>query len=133
MRKKKDIDLEQVEEMASEFCTQAEIAQDLGFERTLFRTREDVSAAFNRGKNGAKMSLRHMMFNAARSGDRTMMIFLAKNELGYCDKPEPLHEENEENDSVNPLLEALTMAAENLPIEGDTPELADESETASEE
>ena len=87
MRTKKKIDLNQVEDMASEFCTQEEIADDMGFERTLFRTRDDVSSAFQRGKNNAKMSLRHMMYNAARSGDRTMMIFLAKNELGYADAP----------------------------------------------
>lgn len=84
---KKKIDLEQVEEMAAEFCTQEEIADDMGFERTLFRTRDEVKAAFERGKNSAKMSLRHLMYNAARSGDRTMMIFLAKNELGYADAP----------------------------------------------
>ena len=87
MKTRKKIDLTQVEDMAAEFCTQEEIADDMGFERTLFRTRVDVSAAFERGKNTANMSLRHMMYNAARGGDRTMMIFLAKNELGYADAP----------------------------------------------
>ncbi len=89
MKPKKQIDLVQVEEMAAEFCTQEEIARDMGFERTLFRTREEVGAAFVQGKNTAKIHLRHMMFNAARTGDRTMMIFLAKNELGYMDNPQP--------------------------------------------
>ena len=88
MPKRLDIDLEQVEEMAAEFCTQDESADDMGFERTLFHRRKDVRSAFLRGKNSAKMSLRHMMYNAARSGDRTMMIFLAKNELGYKDNPD---------------------------------------------
>ena len=88
MPKRLEIDLEQVEEMAGEFCTQDEIADDMGFERTLFHRRKDIRAAFLKGKNSAKMSLRHLMYNAARSGDRTMMIFLAKNELGYKDNPD---------------------------------------------
>ena len=88
MNKRKRIDLEQVEDMASEFCTQEEIAYDMGFERTLFHRRKDVAEAFSRGKNAAKMSLRHMMYNAAKGGDRSVMIFLAKNELGYRDNPE---------------------------------------------
>ena len=93
-RRKLEIDLDQVEEMAAEFCTQEEIADDMGFERTLFNRRDDVQAAFRQGKNTAKMSLRHMMFNAARGGDRTMMIFLAKNELGYRDNPDGVADAN---------------------------------------
>ena len=81
--------------MAAEFCTQEEIAQDMGFDRTTFQNRPDVLAAFRNGKNMAKMPLRHMMYNQAKSGDRTMMIFLAKNELGYKDNPEPMDEGND--------------------------------------
>ena len=105
---KKRIDLGQVEEMAAEFCTQEEIADDMGFERTLFRTREEVKAAFERGKNSAKMSLRHMMYNAARSGDRTMMIFLAKNELGYADVPKQDNNiEKKDIEDLSPLADLL--------------------------
>ena len=109
MKTRKKIDLSQVEEMAAEFCTQEEIADDMGFERTLFRTREDVIAAFSRGKNSAKMSLRHMMYNAARSGDKTMMIFLAKNELGYADAPKADSADLEKRDieDLNPLADLL--------------------------
>lgn len=105
MRPKKQIDVEQVEEMAAEFCTQEEIATDMGFNRDLFRNRDDVMAAFTRGKNSAKASLRHMMFNAARAGDRTMMIFLAKNELGYADAPksDPANFEARDIEDLNPL------------------------------
>ena len=88
MPRKKDIDIEQVEEMASEFCTQEEIALDMGFSRMVFSRRAEVRDAFERGKNAARMSLRHMMYNAARTGDRSVMIFLAKNELGYKDNPD---------------------------------------------
>ena len=102
MPAKLQIDLEQVEEMAGEFCTQEEIADDMGFDRTVFHRRKDVRSAFFRGKNTAKMSLRHMMYNCARAGDRTMMIFLAKNELGYKDNPEP---ERVEEDKVTVVVD----------------------------
>lgn len=106
---KKQVDLEQVEDMASEFCTQEEIADDMGFERTLFHTRPEIKAAFHRGKNSAKMSLRHMMYNAARAGDRTMMIFLAKNELGYADAPKVAANDFDKKDveDLNPLADLL--------------------------
>ena len=109
MKTKKKIDLAQVEEMAAEFCTQEEIADDMGFERTLFRTRPDVSAAFLRGKNNAKTSLRHMMWNMARAGDRTMAIFLAKNELGYADAPkaDPAAIDKRDVEDLSPLADLL--------------------------
>lgn len=84
----KEINLEDLEDMASEFCTQEEIATEMGFSVNLFEEREDVHDAFERGKNTAKMSLRHMMWNSAKSGDRSVMLFLAKNELKYKDNPE---------------------------------------------
>ena len=101
-RKKSEIDIEQVEEMASEFCTQEEIALDMGFSRMVFGRRPEVREAFERGKNAAKMSLRHMMYNAARGGDRSMMIFLAKNELNYKDNPVP---EVKEEDKVTVIVD----------------------------
>ena len=101
-RKKADIDLAQVEEMASEFCTQEEIALDMGFSRMIYTRRPEVKEAFERGKNGAKMSLRHMMYNAARAGDRSMMIFLAKNELDYTDNPTP---EVQDEDKVTVIVD----------------------------
>lgn len=98
--------------MAGEFCTQEEIALDMGFERTLFRTREDVQAAFQRGKNIAKMSLRHMMFSAAKVGDRTMMVFLAKNELGYRDNP-PAETVERADDPIKKLLDRIDGESKN--------------------
>lgn len=123
MRRKKDIDLQQVEEMAEEFCTQEEIATDMGFNRELFRRREDVMSAFERGKNSAKMSLRHMMYNAARAGDRTMMIWLSRNELGYTDSPknDPAAIEKRDIEDLSPLADLLNgkelaPAVENGPV-----------------
>lgn len=113
MRKKMNIDLEQVEEMAAEFCTQEEIAEDMGFDRTIFHRREDVRSAFLRGKNAAKISLRHMMYLAAKQGDRTMMIFLSKNELGYQDKPEPKEANENVVEETNKQIVSLASLINN--------------------
>lgn len=113
MPAKLKIDLEQVEDMAAEFCTQEEIAMDMGFERTVFHRREDVRAAFLRGKNAAKTSLRHLMWNAAKSGDRTMMIFLSKNELGYQDRPEPKEADDKVVEKSNKQIESLANLINN--------------------
>lgn len=108
MRHKIKVDLEQVEEMAAEFCTQEEIATDMGFQRDLFRKRSEIMDAFNRGKNAAKTSLRSMMFRAAKGGDRTMMIFLAKNELGYADVPKQENNiEKKDIEDLSPLADLL--------------------------
>ena len=90
MRPEKKIDTDQVRDMAAEFCTQEEIAIDMGFDRKMFSRRKDVQAAFIEGKNKAKTSLRSKMWEAVnKNNDRVMMLFLAKNELGYRDNPEP--------------------------------------------
>ena len=113
MRKKKNIDLDLIEEMAEEFCTQEEIAMDMGFDRTMFHRREDVQAAFMRGKNTARMSLRHMMWNLAKQGDKTMLIFLSKNELGYQDKPEPKETSDNTVELANKQIMALASLINN--------------------
>ena len=106
-RPRKEIDLDQVEMMAEEFCTQEEIATDMGFERTMFNRREDVQAAFQRGKNTAKMSLRHLMWIGAKGGDRSLIMFLAKNELGYKDNPEPKEANDDTVAKANKQIIAL--------------------------
>lgn len=108
MRPQKKIDLDQIRDMAGEFCTQEEIATDMGFDRKLFSRRKDVQDAFNEGKNGAKMSLRHKMWEMVQTnGDRVMMLFLAKNELGYRDNPEPKEADDHTVEKANKQIISL--------------------------
>ena len=81
-RRKKEIDLEKLENMASFACTQEEIAKEMGFERTLFTTRKDVKEAYANGFNKAKTRLRVAQFKAATAGNTTMMIWLGRQYLG---------------------------------------------------
>lgn len=85
--RKSEIDLPKVETMAARFCKNDEIARELGFDREEFSKRKDVQAAFERGRNAAKIAVRSLLFDVAGSGDRQAIIFLAKNELGYRDYP----------------------------------------------
>lgn len=86
-RNKADIDLGQVELMASRFCKNDEIAKRLDFDPAVYKKRSDVDQAFEKGRNAACIGLRTMLYDAASSGDRQAIIFLAKNELGYRDYP----------------------------------------------
>lgn len=87
-RKKKEIDLEAVQELASEGNTQAEIAEALGFSRSTFTHRKDLTEAYYKGVAEMKLSLRHWQFNAARGGNIQMLIWLGKQYLGQRDAVE---------------------------------------------
>ncbi|HIS84629.1 MAG TPA: hypothetical protein IAB50_03500 [Candidatus Faecivicinus avistercoris] len=126
-RKRKEIDLEQVEEMAAELCTQEEIGRDMGFERTMFHRRADVRKAFEQGKNQGRMSLRHMLWRAAKSGNIPVLIFLAKNELGYSDDPESLKLAREKMEMEKAQNDALMQTIPKIVRETDGGVRVDES------
>lgn len=89
-RPKKIIDLEQIREMASEFCTQEEISRDMGFSRSLFLRRKDIKDAYESGMLSGRASLRHYQFLLARSGNYQMLIWLGKQ---YLDQKEPINKD----------------------------------------
>ncbi|MDO4548187.1 MAG: hypothetical protein Q4D04_08825, partial [Clostridia bacterium] len=83
---KLNIDLERVEQMAARFCRREEIAKALGFDVAAFE-KKDALAAFEKGRNTACVLVRNMLLDAASTGDRQAIVFLARNELGYTDGP----------------------------------------------
>ena len=97
-RPKKQIDLEAVRELASEGNTQEEIARALGFARTTFANRKDVTEAYYKGMAEMKLSLRHWQMNVAKGGNVQMLIWLGKNMLGQADNVK-----NEDNKAVEKL------------------------------
>ena len=82
------IDLAEVERLASEFCTQEEISVRLGISERTLRGRDDVRKAFERGKKGAFVSLRHAQFQLAQAGNASMLIWLGKVYLGQMEASE---------------------------------------------
>jgi hypothetical protein len=83
-RKKLDIDPNQVQLLASAFCTNEEIAAKLGCSPdTLTRRFADP---LKRGRDSAKASLRAKQFQLAMKGNVTLLIWLGKQYLGQSDK-----------------------------------------------
>jgi len=86
-RPKKIIDYDKVYELASLFCTQIEIGNILGFERTMFKDNKELSNIYKKGIDNAKSSLRRLQFKLAEN-NATMAIFLGKQYLEQRDKHE---------------------------------------------
>ena len=87
-RPKIQIDYEQVEKMASIWCTEEEIASMIGCSvRTLQRDKE-FCRVYKRGLNNGKMSLRRTQVASAMDGNVTMQIWLGKQYLGQRDTVE---------------------------------------------
>ena len=107
MPEERTIELGQVREMAEAFCTLEEIATEMGFEAELFQSRPELLAAWRRGRNTAGMNLRKMLWEMARGGDKTILTFLAKNELGYQSNPRPREANDEAVQQGNRQMAAL--------------------------
>jgi predicted transcriptional regulator len=87
-----EIDLAQVEDLASRGLTQAQIADGLGIsEDTLYsrkRENEEFRDALKRGKSKGIAKIANTLFEKALEGDNTCMIFYLKACGGWSDKPQ---------------------------------------------
>lgn len=89
-RPPKQIDLNQVKQLAALQCTDVEICSVLGVSVDTFARRKadpDFAEAISAGKEMGKVSLRRMQWNLAK-GNAALLIFLGKNYLSQRDKPE---------------------------------------------
>jgi hypothetical protein len=80
----KQIDEKQVEELASIDCTNDEIAAVMGCSADTIERR--FAGAIKRGRENGKASLKRQLWKSAMGGRDAVLIFLAKNRLGYADK-----------------------------------------------
>lgn len=81
---KKPIDEDDVLSYASVFCTDEEIALEMGVSvSTITRRCEEI---LKKGKNRSKLSLRAKQFELAMKGNVTMLIWLGKQHLGQSNK-----------------------------------------------
>lgn len=80
----KPIDPELVKQLAAVHCTIDEIATRVGVSVMTLRTR--FLDVITQGKDEGKISLKRKMFSVAMQGNVHMLIFLAKQHLGYRDK-----------------------------------------------
>ena len=82
----KEINVDQLEELAAINCSVDEISAVIGIDRRTIQRR--YAAALQTGRERGKASLKRMMWKAAVGGNITMMIWLSKQMLGYTDKVE---------------------------------------------
>lgn len=94
-RPKIEIDPNQVEILASLFCSHEEIAAVIGCSQdTIERRFADV---IKRGRDKGKSSLKKWQFDAAKKGNTAMLIWLGKQHLG---QREPINFEMPKNTNV---------------------------------
>jgi hypothetical protein len=84
------IDVEKMEALGRINCTHEEIASVLGMCVRTFRERlsenEELRSRLERAKHDGRSSLRRAQWKSALAGDRTMLVWLGKNELGQTDR-----------------------------------------------
>ncbi len=84
-----DIDLQQVERLASLQCTMEEIAGFFGVSRRTLERRQKNRKfvdAIERGKAKGRISLRRTQFKIAEGGSAAMAIFMGKQYLGQAEQ-----------------------------------------------
>ncbi len=86
--KKKEIDWELVEKLASIMCTQEEIAYVVGVSVDTLSRRKEFAEVIKKGQAKGKASLRRMQWKSAENGNATMQIWLGKQWLGQVEKQE---------------------------------------------
>lgn len=93
-----DIDGEQVTKLASYGCTQEEIADFFGCDRTVIGRR--YAREYELGKAKVRINVRMWQVRRARKGSDTMLVHLGKQYCGQSDKTE--------NKTTHDLPEGLT-------------------------
>lgn len=90
--KPKQIPMDVVEGLAALYCTIEEIAMVVGCSRDTIerRVRAEIKAGrgcpIQRGRAKGRQSLRMAQYQAAKAGDRTMLVWLGKQWLGQSDR-----------------------------------------------
>lgn len=82
----KQIDLKQVEHLASIGCTQDEIAVVMEVSSRTLSRRSDIREAIERGQHRLRASVRRWQYEKARDGNVAMLIWLGKQLLGQKER-----------------------------------------------
>ena len=104
-RKKIEIDIAEVERLAGLGLTQEEIALSLGISiRTLERRKDEMAVlteAIKRGQTLANTEVANVLFDKAKAGDMTAVIWWEKTRAGRSDKVAVDHSGKVEIEYVN--------------------------------
>lgn len=92
-----DITPDQLAMYAGKFCTQEEVAQILGVTQqavSKLLKKPAYREAWERARSETRFALRAAQIESALKGDRTIQIWLGKQELGQSDKTETTNTTN---------------------------------------
>ena len=103
----KEIDPAAVKLLAQAFCTNEEIAAQLGCSADTLTRR--FAEPLNAGRNSAKASLRGKQFRVAMEGNPALLIWLGKQYLDQRDKTDTNLTTNVD-DRISELLESMASA-----------------------
>lgn len=95
-RPKKEIDYETVEKLAHIQCTIQEIASFLNLNTKTLTKDKTFTEIYKKAMDEGKMSLRRQMWEKAKGGNTTMLIWLSKQYLSFVDNREELDIRKEE-------------------------------------
>jgi hypothetical protein len=99
-RPAKLIDWAVVEALAAVFCTQEEIAEQVGVTVRTLQRKAEFRRRYKKGLEKAKANLRRMQFKSAASGNVTMQIWLGKQYLNQSDRSQTEIQEDKDNVGV---------------------------------
>ena len=85
-RPKIELDTGLIEQLASIFCTNGEIAEIMGC--SIDTLQRNYALYIKRGKANAKSSLRRLQWSKAQDGNVPMLIWLGKQYLSQRDQPQ---------------------------------------------
>jgi transcriptional regulator with XRE-family HTH domain len=109
-RPRLEFDLRQVEELGKIQSTQAELAAVLGCSVDTVKDRlkcdPEFSAAYIKGLESGKASLRRLQWKAALGGNITMQIWLGKQYLAQSDRQSTLLGQDPKGDPVAFVIDA---------------------------
>jgi hypothetical protein len=105
-RPKTKIDLDQAEKLGMLQCTYKECSAWLGIAESTLKSHKEFSAAFKKGKEKGKLSLRRSQFKLAEK-NAGMAIWLGKNYLGQKDPDKDIIQQEDQDELFNKLKEVL--------------------------
>lgn len=106
-KKKIELDVDEIRELASEANTMEDISDLLGVDSSTIANDPEYKRAYELGMSDMRCSLRHWQFQAAKSGNVTMLIWLGKVLLGQKEETQTTVKFEREDDELTKSLIGL--------------------------
>lgn len=105
--RKIQLDVDEIRELASEANSIEDVSDLLGVDASTITNDPEYKRAYELGMTDMKASLRHWQFQAAKSGNVTMLIWLGKVLLGQREETQTTIKLDREDDELTKSLIGL--------------------------